>query len=52
MRYLAKPKLNNSRFDKAFNTEKEAVNYLEKVTEFKMHAVDWAMINKLQEQTG
>ncbi len=52
MRYLAKPKLNNSRFDKEFTTEKEAVNYLEKVTEFKMPAIDWAMINKLQEQTG
>ena len=32
MRYLAKPKMNNSRFDKEFNTEKESVNYLEKET--------------------
>jgi hypothetical protein len=52
MRYLAKPKMNNSRFDKEFNTEKEAVNYLEKETEFHMPAIDWKMINKLQEQTG
>ena len=44
--------MNNSSFDREFTTEKQAVNYLEKITEFKMPAIDWAMINKLQEQTG
>ena len=33
MRFLAKPKILNSKFDKTFKTEKEAVAFLEKETE-------------------
>jgi len=47
MRFLAKPRILNSKFDKTFKTEKEAVAFLEKETEHHMHKEDWKLIGKL-----
>ena len=49
MRFLAKPKILNSKFDKTFKTEKEAVAFLEKETAHHMHKDDWKLIGKLIE---
>ena len=49
MRFLAKPRILNSKFDKTFETEKEAVMFLEKETEHHMHKDDWKLIGKLIE---
>jgi hypothetical protein len=57
MKYIAKPKLNNTLGQKTFDSIKEAVNYLEDVTGYKMDFVvdrqtkqktyDWELVGKL-----
>ena len=49
MKFLAKPRIFNSKFAKKFKTEKEAVVFLEKETEHHMHKDDWKLIGKLLE---
>tara|TARA_B100001059_G_scaffold138883_1_gene139019 strand:+ start:295 stop:456 length:162 start_codon:yes stop_codon:yes gene_type:complete len=49
MMYSAKPKMYNSKYDKTFKTEKEAVSFLEKETGHHMHKEDWKLIGKLVE---
>jgi len=56
-KYLAKPRMNNSRFDKTFKTKDEAVTYLENETGHQMafekvdgvRIYDWEIIGKLLE---
>ena len=55
--FLAKPRLNNRRFDKTFKTKDEAVTYLENETGQQMafekvdgvRIYDWEIIGKLLE---
>lgn len=57
MKYLAKPRLNNTIGQKVFDTKAEAVAYLEEATGHKMYFVvdrdtkektyDWELIGKL-----
>tara|TARA_R110001632_G_scaffold180650_1_gene300773 strand:+ start:38 stop:196 length:159 start_codon:yes stop_codon:yes gene_type:complete len=48
VKFQAKPNLNNSVNLKTFDTEEEAVSYLNKITGFPMQAMDWKMLGKLQ----
>jgi len=58
MKYVAKPNLNNNTGLKEFNTLKEAVDYLENKTGYKMDFIknyktgevvyDWELIGKLK----
>ena len=46
MRFLAKPRILNSKFDKTFKTVKEAVAFLEIETEHHMHKDVWKLMGK------
>jgi hypothetical protein len=47
--FTAKPNINNNIDMQTFDTEKEAVSYLNSTTGFAMQADDWRTLGKLKE---